>query len=110
LRGATVTTATAPRRNRTKYPFSDAARAETVEAIRKVASKPRAGESKGRGAQAKAKARKVTERVIRTEAGVRVTLECRRGLDGPAVLAALREATAKVEAELAEPRDGQAAA
>jgi ParB family chromosome partitioning protein len=76
-------------------------RAETVEAVKRAASKPRAGGAKGRGA-AKAKAKKVTERVIRTEAGPRVIVEFKRGLDGPAVLAALDEARAKVAAELAE--------
>ena len=51
-----------------------------------------------------------TERVIRTESGSRVTVENRKGLDGAAILTALREAAAKVEAELAEPGDGQAPA
>jgi ParB family transcriptional regulator, chromosome partitioning protein len=83
-------------------------RAETVEAVKRAASKPRAT-GKGRGT-AKAKPRKVTERVIRTEAGPRVIVEFKRGLDGPAVLAALREATAKVAAELAELGDDQVAA
>jgi ParB family chromosome partitioning protein len=71
-------------------------RAETVEAVRKAASRPRAASSKGRGG----KARKVTERVIRTPLGSRVTVENRKGLDGPAIVAALRQAADLVEAEL----------
>ena len=72
-------------------------RAETVRAVRNVVNRsPKVASGKGRGG---AKPRKVTERVIRTEAGVRVTLECKKGLDREAVLAALREATAQVEAE-----------
>ncbi len=71
-------------------------RAETVEAVKKAAGRPRAVSSKGRGV----KPRKVTERAFKTEGGTRVTLENRKGLDGPAIVAALREATAKAEAEL----------
>jgi ParB family transcriptional regulator, chromosome partitioning protein len=78
-------------------------RAETVEAVKRAASRPRAGGAKGRGA----KVRKVTERVIRTTAGTRVTLENRKGLDVPAALAALDEARARLAAELG---DEQAAA
>jgi ParB family chromosome partitioning protein len=70
-------------------------RAETVEAVKRVAGKSRATTSKGRGA----KPRKVTERVIRTTAGPRVTIEFRRGLDVPAILAALDEARERVRAE-----------
>ena len=54
-----------------------------------------------------ARARKVTGRVIRTAGGPRMTIEFQRGLDGPAVLAALDEARARVAAEQG---DGQAAA
>jgi ParB family chromosome partitioning protein len=78
-------------------------RAETVEAVRKAAIRPRAGASKGRGA----KPRKVTERVIRTPLGSRVTVENRKGLDGAAIRDALRQALDLVEAELG---DDQAAA
>jgi ParB family transcriptional regulator, chromosome partitioning protein len=73
-------------------------RAETVEAVKRAASRPRAGGAKGRGA----KARKVTERVIRTTTGIRVTLEYRKGIDVPSALAALDEARAKVAAELGD--------
>jgi ParB family chromosome partitioning protein len=73
-------------------------RAETVEAVKRAASRPRAGGAKGRGARPP---RKVTERAFRTEAGPRVTVESRRGLDGRSIVAALREVAARVEAELA---------
>jgi hypothetical protein len=59
--------------------------------------------AKGRGARPK----KVTERAFRTEAGPKVTVESRRGLDGRSIVAALREATARAETELG---DDQAAA
>jgi hypothetical protein len=42
----------------------------------------------------------VTGRVIRTTPGSRVIVEFKRGLDGPAILTALRSAVAIVEAEL----------
>jgi ParB family chromosome partitioning protein len=74
-------------------------RAETVRAVRRAATRPAPGPSKkGRGG---ARPRKVTEHVIRTTAGPRVTVEFKRGLDAPAILAALREAAAKAETELA---------
>lgn len=74
-------------------------RAETVEAVRKAASQPRAAGVKAKGA-AKTKPRKVTERAFRTEGGTRVTLENRKGLDARAIAVALREVLTKVEAEL----------
>jgi ParB family chromosome partitioning protein len=52
----------------------------------------------GRGA--KGKPRKMTERVIRIEGGPRVTVEFKKGLDGPSILAALERATALIKAEL----------
>jgi ParB family chromosome partitioning protein len=73
-------------------------RAETVEAVRKAASRPKVASGKGGGG----KPRKVTERVIRTTLGSRVTVENRKGLDADTVLASLREAVAKVEAELGD--------
>jgi ParB family chromosome partitioning protein len=73
-------------------------RAETVEAVRQVASRAkRAGDSKGRGAKGRPKL--PTSRVIRTAVGPRLTVEYRKGLDGPTLLASLREAVAKIEAE-----------
>ncbi len=74
-------------------------RAETVEAVRKAASQPRAAGAKAKGA-AKTKPRKVTERAFRTEGGTRVTLENRKGLDARAIAVALRDVLTKVEAEL----------
>jgi hypothetical protein len=68
-----------------------------VEAVRKVDIRPKAGASKGRGV----KPRKVTERVIRTAGGPKVTVEFRRGIDGRAIEAALEQALATIRAELA---------
>jgi ParB family transcriptional regulator, chromosome partitioning protein len=76
-------------------------REETVEVVRQAkAGKPSA--SKGRGGKAKGKPRKVTERVIRTEGGSRVTVENRKGLDVAAMLAALGEAMERLRAELGD--------
>jgi ParB family chromosome partitioning protein len=74
-------------------------RAETVEAVRRAASKPKAGGAKGRGV-AKGKPKLPTIRVIKTVAGPRLTIEHRKGIDPSTLLAALREAVAKVEAEV----------
>ncbi len=74
-----------------------------VESGELAPGRPRAAANKGRGA----KPRKVTERIIRTTAGTRVTLENRKGLDRAAVLAALDEVRARVAAE---PGDDQVAA
>ena len=60
-------------------------------------------QAKGRGAK------KVTSRVFRTEAGPRITIEHKRGLDAAATLAALREATRAVEAEMGATGDQAAA-
>jgi ParB family chromosome partitioning protein len=76
-------------------------RAEAVEAVRNAVNRsPKAKVARGRGTgknREAAKPRKITERIIRTEIGVRVTLECRKGLDSETVVAALREALAKAE-------------
>jgi hypothetical protein len=53
------------------------------------------------------KSRKVTERVIRTTAGTRVTLEDRKALDEPATVTAIRQA---LDLAVSEPGDDQAAA
>lgn len=53
---------------------------------------------KGRGA--KAKPRKVTERVIKTAAGPKLTIESRRGLDLAVMLAALDEARERLQSEM----------
>lgn len=62
--------------------------------------------AKGRGAKPKP-ARKPVERVFRTVAGPRVTVEFRKGLDASTILAALDDARRVVQAELdqAEGRD-----
>ena len=74
-------------------------REETIEAVRKA--KARKPVSKGRGA-AKAKHRKVTERVYRTEAGPKVTVEFKRGLDDASIRAALLAVLAQIPAELGD--------
>jgi ParB family chromosome partitioning protein len=80
-------------------------RSEAVEEVRRVAGRTqtkRAGKGKA------AKAKKPTSRVFRTAAGPRITVELKRGLDGPTTLAALREAVRALEAELGD--DSHAAA
>jgi ParB family chromosome partitioning protein len=79
-------------------------RAETAQAVRQVSGRAGGARPKGRGG----KPRKVTSRVLKTSVGVRVTLECRRGLDGGLIRAALGEALAQAAAELST--DDQAAA
>jgi ParB family chromosome partitioning protein len=81
-------------------------RAETVEVVRQVAeSRPPAqaigaggGKSKSRGAKARSKP--VTSRVFKTEPGIRITAERSRGIEPTALVVALREAAARVEAEI----------
>jgi ParB family transcriptional regulator, chromosome partitioning protein len=73
----------------------DLSRAEAVEAVRQVAS--RSTVKRGRGAS-KAKPRKPTVRTIKTTSA-RVTVEFKRAVDSAEILAALREATARIEAE-----------
>lgn len=75
-------------------------RAEAVEVVRKATGKP--SKAKGRGA-AKGKPKKVTERVLRTEAGPKVTVEFKKGLDTALALTALLEAARLLKAELGEP-------
>jgi ParB family chromosome partitioning protein len=73
-------------------------RAETVEAVRRAASKPKAGGAKGGGA-GKGKPKLPTTRVIRTEAGPRFTVEYRKGLDHSVMISAVEEMLAKLRAE-----------
>jgi ParB family chromosome partitioning protein len=80
-------------------------RAETVEAVKRAAGRPRAGGAKGRGGKATPKL--PTERTVKTAVGLRVTVAGRKGFDVPAALAALDEARARLAAEL---EDDQAAA
>ncbi len=70
-------------------------RAETVEAVRKVSAR----KAKGRGAT---KARKVTSRVFRKQAGYTVTIENGRGIEPGGLIEALELVLATVRAELAE--------
>jgi hypothetical protein len=53
---------------------------------------------KGRGV-ARGKAKKVTVRTFKTAHGPRVTVEFKKGLDSPSVVAALREALGRAEQE-----------
>jgi ParB family transcriptional regulator, chromosome partitioning protein len=73
-------------------------RAETVEEVRKVASRPKVALSKGRGVRP----RKATERAFKTEGGTRVTLENRKGLDSRVIAAALEQVLATIRAELGD--------
>jgi ParB family chromosome partitioning protein len=77
-------------------------RDQTAEVVRQVAKgKPRAGGSKAKGRGSKAKpAGLIRERLIRLEGGLKVTVAGRKGFDLATLLATLREAVAKVEAEL----------
>jgi ParB family chromosome partitioning protein len=81
---------------------------EAAEAVRRTSASGRVAKDKGRGA-GKGKPRKVTTRTLRTAAGVKVTLECRKGLDDALVVAALRDALGQAEARLSGD-GGQAAA
>jgi ParB family transcriptional regulator, chromosome partitioning protein len=77
-------------------------RAEAVQEVRRAESRStvkRAGAKKGRGG---AKPKLPTERTIKTSVGLKVTVEGRKGIEPAAMVAALREVTAKVENELAE--------
>jgi ParB family transcriptional regulator, chromosome partitioning protein len=75
-------------------------RAETVEAVRQVATKPRPGSQKGRGV-AKGRSKLPTERTMKTSVGLKVTVEGRKGIEPATMVTALREVAAKVEVELA---------
>ena len=88
-------------------------RAETVEAVRKVAerkpsSTARAGGSIARGGGAKSKAKLPTERTLKIDGGLKVIVSGRKGFDKPTLLAGLRQAVEKVEAEIAAEQGGEA--
>ncbi len=85
--------------------LSRAEAVEAVEAVRRASGKS-GRVAKGRGA---GKPRKATRRVIRTAAGVRITLEDRKGLQPGPTLAAILEALALVQAEAGEGADQVAA-
>jgi CO/xanthine dehydrogenase FAD-binding subunit len=74
-------------------------RAETVEAVKRVAGRSRA---KAR------RARKPTSRVFRL-AGYRVTVESKRGLDSRALATVLEDALRLVRAETGDPAESDAA-
>jgi ParB family transcriptional regulator, chromosome partitioning protein len=84
-------------------------RDETVEVVKQAKAKTdRAGGSKGRGVSKGKPAKLPTVRTIRTEAGPRVTVEYRKGVDDAVIASALREILAKLEG--AGDRDGEVAA
>jgi ParB family transcriptional regulator, chromosome partitioning protein len=61
--------------------------------LKKRTSTPR--KSRGVG-----KTRKITSRVFRTSAGLRITIELKRGLDGPTALATVEEVARQLRDEL----------
>jgi ParB family chromosome partitioning protein len=81
-------------------------RSEAIEAVRQVAGKPRAGGSKAKGREAKAKAKLPTSRSIKTTTGFKITVEHKRGFEPAPLLAALEEAAAKVRAEIEPAKQG----
>lgn len=83
-------------------------KATVEEVARRRAPTAPAGGSKGRGA-ARGRPKLPTTRTIKTGSGLKVTIEGRKGFDPEALLAALREAAALVEAEAIHPRDQDAA-
>lgn len=74
-------------------------RAETVEAVRQ--RKPAGGGGKAR----KTKGRKVTSRTFRGDAGYKITIECRRGVEPGPMVDALREALRQAQMLLEPPTD-----
>jgi len=70
------------------------------------ASKPaRAGGAKGKGVSRGKFVKLRTERTVKLDGGARVTVTSRKGFDGASLLAMLREAVTKIEAEQAEGQD-----
>jgi ParB family chromosome partitioning protein len=84
-------------------------RAETVEAVRQVASKPRAGGSKGRGAS-KGKPKLPSERTVKSIGGLKVIVQGRKGFDVEAWIEALEDAARQVKARRVSLVEEQAAA
>ena len=78
-------------------------RAEAVQGVRQAEARStvkRQGPARRAGG-AKSRPKLPTERTIKTSVGLKVTIEGRKGIEPAAMVAALREATAKVESELA---------
>jgi ParB family transcriptional regulator, chromosome partitioning protein len=85
-------------------------RDETVEAVQRIASKPRAGGAKGKGRSvAPGKPKLPTERTVKTSSGVKVVASARKGLDVLAWLEAIEEAASLVRAKLQPVEDQDAA-
>jgi ParB-like chromosome segregation protein Spo0J len=75
-------------------------RAEAKAAVReRVASKPKAGGSKGRGAT-KNKPKLPDDRTLKTSVGLKVTVTARKGFDLLTLLAALEESATTVREEI----------
>jgi ParB family chromosome partitioning protein len=78
-------------------------RSEAVAAVRRATGKPSKGKSRGAS-----KAKKITTRTFKAAAGPRVTVEFKRGLEDPLVVAALEDVLQQARALLAT-EDQQAA-
>lgn len=71
-------------------------RDEVAATVRKRA----AGKTRGKGRGGKT--RRVTSRTLKTSAGYKITVECRRGIDPKTLTAALREVLVQVEGETSD--------
>ncbi len=74
--------------------------AQVVEGRLTRAEAARLARRAGAGRGKPRRPRKVTTRTIRTSTGAKVTVDCRRGLDGASIIAALEEAAAVVRREV----------
>ena len=84
-----------------KIAAGELTRDETVQAVRQATTKPTPARSTGKGRGGpKGKPKLPTERTMKTSVGLKVTVEGRKGIEPAAMVAALREVTAKVESEL----------
>jgi ParB family chromosome partitioning protein len=76
-------------------------RAEAIEEVRRVASaRPGSTGGKGRGVKAKLPAKSPKSWTTRTTAGLKVTIEGRKGIEPATLLAAVEEVAAKLRAEV----------
>jgi ParB family chromosome partitioning protein len=80
-------------------------RAETVEAVKRAAGRPRAGGARDRGA-GKGAPKLPTERTVKTAGGLKVTVAGRKGFDVPTWIGSLRDALDQATARL-EPAQAQ---
>ena len=75
-------------------------RAETIKAVRRVASKPRASNSKEKGRGSKAKPKLVTVETIKAQDGYKITIERKKGIDPQGMVDALRIAQERAESAI----------